>query len=60
MQQNAELYKCKTIDFVWYDVMNELCGSNIAIGFYARRDKSSRTLVVNLIALTVTRMQRGI
>jgi len=37
-KKDAELYKCKTIDFVWYDVMNELCGSNIAIGFYATRD----------------------
>ncbi|KAF3340813.1 Myb/SANT-like DNA-binding domain-containing protein [Carex littledalei] len=32
---NPKLYKCKSKSFQWYNVMNELCGSNIATGHYA-------------------------
>ncbi|KAF3323889.1 Myb/SANT-like DNA-binding domain-containing protein [Carex littledalei] len=34
-KHNAKLYKCKSKAFVWYDLMNELCGSNVLSRNYA-------------------------
>ncbi|KAF3324248.1 Myb/SANT-like DNA-binding domain-containing protein [Carex littledalei] len=38
---NPKLYKCKSKSFQWYNVMNELCGSNIATGNYAMSGAAS-------------------